>query len=309
MSKKKSGLLIKIILAVVVLIVVLLVVGILLIDVIAKNAIEKGAPLVLGTNVSVQRIHIEPFNGRVEITNLIIDNPKESYSSEYAIKLGDIVTDIDLATVTKKKIHIEEMRMKEVNVNYETTVINSNLQDILDNVKKLDSSEKSEKTEDKPEKEAEEKTLQVDVIELDNVGVSVIAKGAKAGLPIHVTIDPMGPLGEDEEGITPVGLTMRILGAIVTTAIKAAGGSVTDAAATVGTAAADAAAGVASSAVDTANTVVNDAANAAAGAANSAANAANTAVNDAANAAAGAIRGLFGGNRNNDGAQTQPQGN
>ena len=304
MSKKKTSLLVKIILAVVILIVVLLVVGILLIDPIAKNALEKGAPLVLGTNVSVQRIHIEPFNGRVEITNLIIDNPKESYSSEYAIKLGDIVTDVDLSTVTKKKIHIEEMRMKEVNVNYETNVISSNLQDILDNVKKLDSSEKSEKTEDKPEKEAEEKTLQVDVIELDNVGVSVIAKGAKAGLPIHVTIDPMGPLGEDEEGITPVGLTMRILGAIVTTAIKAAGGSVTDAAATVGNAAADAAVGVASSAVDTATTVANDAVN-------TVTNSATEAVNSAANSAAGAIRGLFGGNRNDGAAQpqTQPQGN
>ena len=302
MSKKKTSLLVKIILAVVVLIVVLLVVGLLLIDPIAKNALEKGAPLVLGTNVSVQRIHIEPFNGRVEITNLIIDNPKESYSSEYAIKLGDIVTDINLATVTKKKIHIEEMRMKEVNVNYETNVITSNLQDILDNVKKLDSSEKSEKAE-KPEEGAEAKTLQVDVIELDNVGVSVIAKGAKSGLPIHVTIDPMGPLGEDEEGITPVGLTMRILGAIVTTAIKAAGGSVTDAAATVGNAAADAAVGVASSAVDTATNVANDAVS-------TVTNSANEAINSAANSAAGAIRGLFGGNRNDGAAQqTQPQGN
>ena len=304
MSKKKSGLLVKIILAIVAIVVVLLVVGILLIDPIAKNALEKGAPLVLGTNVSVQRIHIEPFNGRVEITNLIIDNPKESYSSEYAIKLGDIVTDVDLATVTKKKIHIEEMRMKEVNVNYETNVITSNLQDILDNVKKLDSSEKSEKAEEKPGEEAEAKTLQVDVIELDNVGVSVLAKGAKAGLPIHVTIDPMGPLGEDEEGITPVGLTMRILGAIVTTAIKAAGGSVTDAAATVGNAAADAAVGVASSAVDTATNVANDAVN-------SVTNSANEAINSAANSAAGAIRGLFGGNNggNNGAAQPQPQGN
>ena len=308
MSKKKTGLLTKIILAVVVLIILLLVVAVLLIDPIAKNALEKGAPLILGTNVSVQRIHIEPFNGRVEITNLIIDNPKESYSSEYAIKLGDIVADVDLGTVTKEKIRIEEMRMKDVNVNYETTVINSNLQDILDNVKKLDSSEKTEKPDEgKEEKEAKEVLLQVDVIELDNVGISVLAKGASAGLPIHVTIDPMGPLGEDE-GITPVGLTMRILGAIVTTAVKAAGGSVTDAAATVGNAAADAAAGVASSAVETANTVVNDAANAATGAANDAANAAAGAVNDAANAAAGAIRGLFGGNRN-DGAQAQPQGN
>ena len=308
MSKKKSSLLVKIVLAVVVLIVVLLVVGILLIDPIAKNALEKGAPLVLGTNVSVERIHIEPFNGRVEITNLVIDNPKESYSSEYAIKLGDIVADINLATVTKKKIHIEEMRMKEVNVNYETNVINSNLQDILDNVKKLDTAEKKEKAEE-PEKEAKEKTLQVDVIELSRVGVTIQAKGVAAGLPISVSIDPLTNLGTDEDGITPVGLTLRILGAIVTTAIKTAGGSVTEAAVAIGDATADAVAGAASAATD----AVTDATNAATGAVNDAVsgatNAAAGAVNDAANAATGAIRGLFGGKKNDSAAQPQPQGN
>ena len=78
MAKSKAGLFVKIILAILVVLVVLAVVVILLIDPIAKNALEKGAPLILGTNVSVERIHIEPFNGRVEITELIIDTPSES---------------------------------------------------------------------------------------------------------------------------------------------------------------------------------------------------------------------------------------
>ena len=227
MSKKKSGLILKIVLCILILLVVLVAVVIILIDPIAKNALEKGAPLVLGTNASVERIHIEPFNGRVEITNLIIDNPSESYSSDYAIKLGDVVADIKVGSVFGDKIHIEDLTLKEVDVVYETTVINSNLQDILDNVKKLASKEEAEEKEEKEEgKEKKEKTLQVDKIEMENVGVTVQAKGAAAGLPIHVSIDPMGPLGEDE-GITPVGLSLRILGAIITTAIKSAGGSVT----------------------------------------------------------------------------------
>ena len=297
MAKSKTGLLVKIILGILVVLIVLAVVVILLIDPIAKNALEKGAPLVLGTNVSVERIHIEPFNGRVEITDLIIDNPSESYTSDYAIKLGDIVADIDLATVTKPKIRIEEMFLKDVDVVYETSVINSNLQEILDNVKKLDTAEKKEKEEEKQEgkKEEKEKTLQVDRIELDNVGVTVQAKGAAAGLPISVSMDPLTNLGTDEEGITPVGLTLRILGAIVTTAIKSAGGSVGDAAAVISDAATDAVAGATSAAVDAANTAVNDATSAAAGA-----------VNNAANAATDALKGLFGGKKDD---AAQPQGN
>ena len=286
MAKSKTGLFVKIILGILIVLIVLAVVAILLIDPIAKNALEKGAPLILGTNVSVERIHIEPFNGRVEITDLIIDNPSESYSSEYAIKLGDIVADIDLGTVTKDKIRIEEMFLKDVDVVYETSVINSNLQDILDNVKKLDTAEKKEKAEEKKEgEEDKEKTLQVDRIELDNVGITVQAKGAAAGLPIKVSMDPMTNLGADEEGITPVGLTLRILGAIVTTAIKSAGGSVSDAAAVISDAATDAVAGATSAAVD----------------------AANSAVNDAANAASDALKGLFGGKKSD--AEAQPQGN
>ena len=299
MAKSKTGLIFKIILGILIVLIALVVVVILLIDPIAKNVLEKGAPLVLGTNVSVERIHIEPFKLRVEITDLIIDNPSESYSSDYAIKLGDIVADVELATVTKDKIRIKEMTLKDVDVVYETYVISSNLQDILDNVKKLDTAEKEEKAEEEKEgdKEEKEKTLQVDLIELDNVGVTVQAKGAAAGLPIKVSIDPMRNLGTDEEGITPVGLSLRILGAIVTTAIKSAGGSVSDAAAVISDAATDAVAGATGAAVDAANSVVNDAANAATGA-----------VNDAANAATGALKGLFGGKKD-DAAEAQPQGN
>ena len=308
MAKSKTGLIVKIILGILIVLVILVVAVILLIDPIAKNALEKGAPLVLGTNVSVQRIHIEPFNGRVEIKNLIIDNPEGSYSSEYAIKLGDIIADIDLATVTKHKIRIEEMFMKDVNVVYETNVINSNLQEILDNVKKLDTAEKKEKAEEEKEgKEDEQKTFQVDVIELSRVGVTVQAKGAAAGLPIAVSMDPLTNLGADEDGITAVGLTLRILGAIVTTSLKTAGVSIGDAAAVIGDAASDAVAGAASAATN----AVNDATSAAAGAVNDAVsgatNAAAGAMNDAANAASGAIRGLFGGKK--DDAAAQPQGN
>ena len=287
MAKSKTGLIFKIILGILIVLIALVVVVIILIDPIAKNALEKGAPLVLGTNVSVERIHIEPLNGRVEITNLIVDNPGESYSSEYAIKLGDIIADIDLNTVTKDKIRIEEMFLKDVDVVYETNVINSNLQDILDNVKKLDTAEKKEHQEDEAKGEKDEdKTLQVDLIELSSVGVTVQAKGAAAGLPIKVTIDPLTNLGTDEEGITPVGLTLRILGAIVTTAIKTAGGSVGDAAAAISDAAADAVAGATSAAVD----------------------AGKEAVGGAVDAASGALKGLFGGKKD-DAAGAQPQGN
>ena len=283
MSKKTTRLIGKIVLGILIVLVVLVALVLIFINPIAKNSIEKGAPLVLGTNVSVESLDIKPFKGRVEIRNLIVDNPSDSYSSEYAMKLEVVDVDIDLSTILKDKIRIEELTMKKVDIVYETNVINSNLQEILDNVKKLDSKEKSEKTEEKTEKKkSKEKTLQVDKIELEEVGVTVQAKGTEAGLPIKITIDPMGPLGEDEEGITPTGLAVRILGAIVTTAVKSAGGSVSEAAAVIGDATVDAAAGAAAAAVDAGKSAVD------------------------------AVKGLFGGKKDDaeDAAKdAQPQGN
>ena len=103
MAKSKSGLIFKIILIVLVVLIALVVAALVFIDTLAKNALEKGAPLVLGTNVSVERIHIAPLKGRVEITNLIVDNPKGTYSSPYAIKLGDIIADVDQALARSQK--------------------------------------------------------------------------------------------------------------------------------------------------------------------------------------------------------------
>ena len=89
MSKKKSGLLVKIILGILIVLVVLVVAGILFIDNVAKTAVVKGVPLILGNDItaSVNHLHIEPLNLRVEVGDLIIGNP-EGYSQDGYAQIG-----------------------------------------------------------------------------------------------------------------------------------------------------------------------------------------------------------------------------
>jgi len=317
MSKKKSGLIIKTILCILIVLVVLVVAGLLFIDNIAKTAVVKGVPMVLGDDItaSVTRLHIEPLNGRMEIGDLIIGNPKGYSEDGYAFKLGDVIADADLGSVTKDKIHVEHLRLKDIDVVYERGLTSSNLDEILGRLEKKEKEEKEQKPEEK--QESKEKTFQFDKIEIENVGVTLKIKGLPAKAPIAVSMDPLENLGAEGEGITALDLAYEILGAIIKKAIALdavsdALSSVGDAATALGSAAAVAANEAANQAVEAGKNAVGDAANAvndaASNAVNGAANAAAGAANDAVNAASGALRGLFGGNRN-DAANTQPQGN
>lgn len=305
MSKKKSHLLFKIILGILIVLVILVVAGILFIDNIAKTAVVNGVPMVLGDDItaSVARLHIEPFNGRVEVDNLVIGNPKGYSEDGYAFKLGEVIADADLGTVTKDKIRVEHLRLKDINVIYERGLTTSNLEEILGRLEKKEKEEKAE--EQKEEKtESKETRLQFDKIEIENVGVTLKIKGLPGKAPIAVSMDPLENLGAEGEGITPLDLTYEILGAIIKKAIALdavsdALSSVGDAANALGAATAEAANEAANAAVEAGKNAVNDAASAAT-------NAAAGAVNDAANAASGALRGLFGGKKDD---AAQPQGN
>ena len=306
MSKKKSHLLLKIVFCILIVLVILVVAGILFIDSIAKTAVVNGVPIVLGDDItaSVARLHIEPFNGRVEINDLIIGNPKGYSEDGYAFKLGEVIADADLGTVTKDKIRVEHLRLKDINVIYERGLTTSNLEEILGRLEKKEKEEKAEEQkEDKTE--SKETRLQFDKIEIENVGVTLKIKGLPGKAPIAVSMDPLENLGAEGEGLTPLDLTYEILGAIIKKAIALdavsdALSSVGNTAAAMGNAAADAATNAANAAVDAGKNAVNDAASAAT-------NAAAGAVNDAANAASGALRGLFGGRKDNAAEVPQPE--
>jgi len=287
MSKKKSSLLVKLILGILIVLVILIVAGILFIDNVAKTAVVKGVPLVLGDDItaSVNRLHIEPLNVRMEVGDLIIGNP-EGYSQDgYAFKLGEVIADIDGSTITNDKIRIEHLRLKDIDVVYERGLTSSNLDEILGRLEKKEKEEKEEK--DKEKKESKEKTFQFDKIEIDNVGVSLKIKGLPGKAPIAVSIDPLENLGAEGEGLTALDLTYEILGAIIKKALAL--DAISDALSSVGDAATALGSAAAAVATDTANAAVD-----------AAVDAASDAASGAVDAATGAIKGLFGGKKDDD---------
>ena len=173
LSKKLRRLIIKLVVILVLILIILIAGGLLFIDQIVKVGIEKGVPAVLGNDITakIEHFHLGVFQGRVEVGNLIIGNPEGYDQNGYAFKLGEVVADVDLGTVTKDKIRIEQLTLKDIDVVYERGWTSSNLEEILS---RLDKGEKEEKEKEKKDdnKEKKEKRFQFDLIEIENVGHS-----------------------------------------------------------------------------------------------------------------------------------------
>ena len=85
------------------------------IDSIVKNAIEKNGSTILGTDVSVGSVDISLKNGRGTIREIKVKNP-EGFKGN-AFTLGEITLAIQVASLNKDPIVIEEIKIAAPDVN------------------------------------------------------------------------------------------------------------------------------------------------------------------------------------------------
>ncbi len=78
------------------------------IDSIVESAIEKHGSRVLGTRVSVGSVDISLKSGRGTIRNVSVENP-EGFSSGDMFKLDEITVDIDVKSLNRDPITIDEV--------------------------------------------------------------------------------------------------------------------------------------------------------------------------------------------------------
>ena len=203
----------------------------------AELVVEHVVSKILDVKVGVEDIEIYFTRGRIEIRSLTIYNPEgKGYASEHAIHLGHVDAEIDPHSLFQgKKIVIRDLTLKDIAINYEADLLlNSNIQDIIDNINRLKKEEEAKEKEEKEKtgkEEPEEKGLEVDHFVMKNVGLYIVTKGttAKAGIPL--TIDPMGPIGNDTpEGVSPLSFALRVMSTILVDASKQAGIQISDAA-------------------------------------------------------------------------------
>jgi len=128
-----------------------------LLGTLVKRVLENFDSSMLGVDVQVGDLVLDPSTGRVEVQGLTVANP-EGYHSEHLLHADRVVLDIDMQKLLYsfgKEIDVEEMIFDGVDVIYEKGLRSSNLNDLL---KKL-----SETASDKEEQEQEKKKAEGDV--------------------------------------------------------------------------------------------------------------------------------------------------
>ena len=196
-------------------IIILLAVLLLTLPFIVKGGIQHVGPVITGVPMEIQSFSLNPFQGTVTIKGFILGNPK-GYSSPYAIKLEHLHLDVGMSTLFDKKLLIERIEVKGVELNYETSVLNNNIQEIQNNVNKLAGGNDKGGKADKSTEGAASKPLQIDYLELRDITAWVIIKGSKAQAPLPVAPIVMIKLGTGENGVTSVMVINDVLVSMIT---------------------------------------------------------------------------------------------
>ena len=169
--------------------------------------------------MEIKTVLFNPFSGTLTIKDFILGNPK-GYSSPYALKLSHLHVDVGMTTLFSKKLLVERVEVKGVELNYETSVLSNNIKDIQQNVERVAGKvEKAEKKGDAPGK-----PLQVDYLELRGITAWVIVKGSKVvQAPLPVAPIVMTNLGTGEEGVSSVMVVNDVLVSMLTSVTRLIG--------------------------------------------------------------------------------------
>lgn len=246
-AKKKY---VRIISYVVAALIIVMIVVLIFLGQIVKGSIQTIGPVVTGVPVSVESVYINVFGDvRVAVRNLVVGNP-EGYSSPHALQLKNFQLKLKTLSLFSSKIVVDKLELTGVEVNFETSLVASNLNDINNNVKKLAPAEKKKAKEPAAEKKKEEvpaQKLQVNSIDMEDITVRVIAKGGNAaGVPLMMVPIHMKDLGTGPDGITISALIEEMLTKLftgVTSLLSSGAGAVSDGASAAADAVGDAAKG------------------------------------------------------------------
>src|SRR5262245_3865015 len=77
-------------------------------DMLVKRAIEHFGPEITGVSVKVNRVKLEPVDGKGSIAGLAVGNPA-GYSSPSSVTLGEIRLGLDIGSVTSDVVHIKDL--------------------------------------------------------------------------------------------------------------------------------------------------------------------------------------------------------
>jgi hypothetical protein len=206
--KKTIKALIVVLLAVLILAVIVVIAVEIFADRALKTGIEVAATKTLNVGVSVGKVDLSIFAGKLNIRNLLINNPP-GYQYDKLLELKNAQIEVDVKSLMGERVNIRKIRLDGANIVLEQRGVScNNLQDVLKTI--------SEGRKAREKSESGRKKLHIDNLEISNI----IVKAKLLPIPgradtITLKLDPivMTDLGSDDK-LDTADLSGKILVAI-----------------------------------------------------------------------------------------------
>ncbi len=189
-------------------------------DAIVAGIIQSAGTEAVGTDVRVSSVKLDLKNGKATISGLTIRNPK-GYTDKYIFSMDDISVGIDVSSLNKNPIVINEILVRQPKVIYELNKDNvSNMDALLKNMK---SKESSDKKPAETNESGEEIKLIIKKFRFD--GGDLVIKTAAApdkNIEQKLPVIAMNNIGASKGGATVNEIATELVKKVVSQAVKSA---------------------------------------------------------------------------------------
>jgi uncharacterized protein involved in outer membrane biogenesis len=212
---------------------------------IVTKGVNRFAPGITGTKVTLDSASISPLSGSGTLNGLFVGNP-EGWKSDKAFSFGKVHVSVVPSSLLGDHIIVNDVRIDGPEFVYETKIISSNIKDLLKNIENNIAGTSGKPADQPATKDGKPLKFEVKNFRLENAKVT-LGVG-----PTAITV-PMPPLvltdlGTKKGGITPDQLVNKVMANILTNITKAVANSALNIGSASGAAATDAAANAAKSA-------------------------------------------------------------
>jgi hypothetical protein len=203
---------------------------------IVTAGVNRFAPKLTQTNVTLASARISPLSGSGTLSGLVIGNPR-GWSENNICALGKIHVSVAPFSILGDHIVVNEVIIDAPEFNYETKLVASNVGDLLKHIEAATGGGKGSAAAESTTKDGKPIKFEVKKFTLSNGKVRIGLGGTGATLPMPpITLTD---LGTREGGITPDQLVLAVMRSVTGSIASAAAAAISDGSMLSGAAAAD----------------------------------------------------------------------
>lgn len=179
----------------------------------AKAGVEKGATYALGVDTTLDGINVGLLSGEVGMNKLHVANPS-GFDKDHFLQFGDGEVEVSLGSLLEDRVVVPRLVIDDISMNIERKVIQANYEVILENLKRLSSSDESAAP-------GGGKKFVINNLVLNDIVITLTIGTLE--LPVKIPKIELANVGQAENGVIIAQLTGILVSALIEALVENAG--------------------------------------------------------------------------------------